>query len=208
MANVHTLNDAHITAPLTYRGRPIGTTSFVDKPDKTAEDRKNAEGFFYIIRTPDAPDNVYKIGKTTNCDPNKRLCKYPKFSLVKYTIAVENADLFEDIIMRKFKALFKRRMELGLEYYEGDIIEMISAVHQLWLKYGNVKVAPFIADKSVEIMKPNGWQYFVNEWLSKHPFAEDDEIYEGYVKTITTDFGSNEYAEKPFFLTYLQSTRV
>lgn len=172
------------------------------------EDRKNAEGFFYIIRTPDSPDGVYKIGKTTNYDPNKRLCRYPKYSVVKYTIAVENADMFEDIVMRKFKGLFKRRMELGLEYYEGNLVKMISEVHQLWLKYGDVKIAPFIADKSAEIMKPNGWQYFVNEWLSKHDFADDNEIYDNYVHIMKTDFGSNEYAEKAFFLKYLYSTRV
>jgi hypothetical protein len=206
MANIHTLTDTPV-APLEYHKKNTGTTSHIDKNTFNNE-RKEEIGFFYIIRTPDTPDDVYKIGKTTNCDPNKRLCKYPKYSIVKYTIAVENADMFEDIVMRKFKSIFKRRRELGLEYYEGDIIKMISEVHNLWLKYGNVKTTSFIKNKAIENIKPNGWQYFVNEWLSRHLFASDDEIYEGYVKTIKTDFGSNEYAEKPFFLAYLHSTNV
>lgn len=202
MANIHTLHNNN-TFPLPIITKKLtGTTSFVSNE---MNEKKNASGFFYIISTADTPDSVYKIGKTTDCDPNKRLCKYPKFSLVKYTIAVENADLFEDIVMRKFKSAFKRRMELGLEYYEGDLTAMVCIVHQLWLNYGNIKIAKLIP---IENIKPNGWQYYVNEWLSKHPFASDDEAYDGYVATITTDFGSREYAEKSFFVKYLNSTKL
>ena len=79
-------------------------------------DKKNESGYFYIIKTPDVPEGVYKIGKTTMVDPNKRLCRYPTYSCCLYTIHVENADLFEDLVMRKLKLVTKRRMEYGLEY--------------------------------------------------------------------------------------------
>jgi hypothetical protein len=171
------------------------TEEFVDK-----------KGFFYIVSTADVPTNVYKIGKTCATDPNKRLCRYPVYTTVKYTIAVENADLFEDLIMRKFKSIFKRRMEFGIEYYEGDIVCMINSVHNLWLKYGQIKEAEL--DKSIEKIKPNGWQYFVNEWLSNNIDANAEEAYCAYVTIMETVFGSNEYAEIEPFTSYFEAVKI
>jgi hypothetical protein len=173
-------------------------------PDNSCPD----PGFFYIIQTPDVETGVYKIGKTTQTNPNKRLCAYPTYSSVKYTIAVNNADLFEDIVMRKFKILFKRRMEHGLEYYEGDLVAMIEEVHNLWIKYNNINSSytnPIKLDKSIEKIKPNGWQYFVNEWLSKNTDSTVDIAYEAYVDIIKKIFMSNEYAEKPVFTVYFNA---
>ncbi len=167
-------------------------------------EEKDESGFFYIIQTPDAPESVYKIGKTTQTDPNKRLCAYPKFSNVKYTIAVANADLFEDIVMRKFRTAFIRRMELGLEYYEGDIVDIICTVHDLWLKYGNQQSIQI--DKSIEKLKPHGWQSFVNEWLIHNPDSEVAIAYSAYVDHIKTAFLSNDYADFPVFSLYFNKT--
>lgn len=168
---------------------------------------KDLSGFFYIISCADVPDNVFKIGKTTEHDPNKRLCRYPQYSSVKYTIHVANADLFEDIVMRKFKSMFKRRMEFGIEYYEGELIQIIDAVHQLWLKYGNLVNAEL--DKSAEKIKPNGWQFFVNDWLSKNEGADVKDAYAAYVRIMKEIFLTNEYAElEPFAYYYLSSNQL
>ena len=164
------------------------------------------DGFFYIIKTPDVQEGTYKIGKTVMTDPNKRLCKYPIHSCCMYTIHVANADLFEDLVMRKLKGKFKRRMEYGLEYYEANIKDLIIEVHQLWLKYGDVK--HFQLDKSAEKIKPNGWQYFANDWLSKHSTSTVDEAYTAYVNIIKTSFMSNEYAEFEFFKIYFDSLQI
>ncbi len=172
----------------------------------TNEEVKNEEGFFYIIQTTDVESKVFKIGKTTQIDPNKRLCKYPQYSTVKYTIFCNNADLFEDIVMRKFKSLFKRRMEYGLEYYEGDIIKMIDETHKLWIKYNFISEAQL--NKDIERIKPNGWQYFVNEWLSKNRTATIDAAYEAYTHIIMDTFASNEYAEKDAFVAYFNALNL
>lgn len=169
-------------------------------------DQKDQSGFFYIIKTPDVPEGVYKIGKTTMVDPNKRLCRYPTYSCCLYTIHVENADLFEDLVMRKLKLVTKRRMEYGLEYYEADIKTLVNEVHQLWLKYGSIK--EFQLDKSNEKIKPNGWQYFANEWLSKNPAATPETAYPAYVDLMKNTFMSNEYAEFEFFSTYFKSLDI
>jgi len=165
---------------------------------------KPSEGFFYIIQTPDVEPNVYKIGKTIQSNPNKRLCVYPKFSIVKYTIFVKDADGFEDYVMRKMRTLFKRRKEYGLEYYEGDIIKIIDLVHNLWMKFGQVE--KISNDTENEKIKPVGWQVFVNEWLCHRSLdnINPDEAYEAYVKIVRDDFQLCDFALKYPFTVYLK----
>lgn len=169
-------------------------------------DQKDQSGFFYIIKTPDVPEGVYKIGKTTMTDPNKRLCRYPTYSCCLYTIHVDNADIFEDLVMRKLQATTKRRREYGLEYYEGDLRYLINEVHQLWLKYGSIKA--FSLDKSNEKIKPNGWQYFANEWLALNPEAEHEDAYTAYVDIMKNTFKTSEYAEFEPFSAYLHTLQI
>lgn len=141
-------------------------------------------GFFYIVKTVDVDDDVYKIGKTTQSDPNKRLCNYPKGSSVKYTIAVDNVDVFEDYIMRKFGKIFVRRIEYGLEYYQGDLTAMINTSHELWNHFNNQTGTEEKTDNKQDI--PNEWDVFYIEWLSKQNtmFIEDDEAFEIYSKLV------------------------
>lgn len=167
-------------------------------------EEKDESGFFYIIQTADVPLGVYKIGKSVRSDPNKRLSEYPKYSTVKYTIHVENADIFEDIVMRKFKSVFKRRMEFGIEYYEGDISQIINTAHDLWNKYGHLKTLKL--DKTFEKYKPNGWQIFVNEWLAKNHEADVETAYSAYVDLLQNTFLTKEYAEFDAFATYFART--
>jgi len=188
---------------------PISSTthaSTMHSSSTTTELKSDQSGFFYIIKTPDVPEGVYKIGKTCQVDPNKRLCRYPTYSCCLYTIHVANADLFEDLVMRKLKGSCKRRMEYGLEYYESDIRTLINEVHQLWLKYGSL--VDFQLDKSNEKNKPNGWQYFANEWLAKNPNASADEAYLAYTHIMKSEFMSNEYAEFEYFERYFKSLQI
>ncbi len=181
------------------------SVSNIDTPTETLIEPSviSKAGFFYIIKTADVPEGVYKIGKTTADDPNKRLCRYPKYSCCMYTIHVTNADLFEDIVMRKLKVSVKRRMELGIEYYEADIRTLISIVHELWLKYGELNDVTL--DKTIEQMKPNGWQYFVNEWMAKNVNATVYDAYLAYVDIMKTIFVTHDYAEFDYFKKYFAS---
>lgn len=164
---------------------------------------QSKNGFFYIIKTSDTPENVYKIGKTTDVNPNKRLCKYPKYSQVLYTIHVSDADGFEDLVMRKLRMVLVRRLEYGYEYYEcPELKKIIDIVHYYWMKYHDKDI---ILNKSIESIKPNGIQYFVNEYLSKNlnSTINLDDLYTKYVKIIKETFNSNDYAEKNVFTTYI-----
>lgn len=172
----------------------------MSQEDKS-EDNK---GFFYIIKTSDVEDGVYKIGKSKRDNPNKRLCEYPKRSSVQYTIAVNDADGFEDLVMRKFRVEFERKLELGLEYYKGNIEDMIDSVHNLWKKYN--KADKIELDKRIEKIKPNGFQAWCNDWYSKQEDKKNidmDVAYLSYVNMMQNDFASNEYATKEVFLIYL-----
>jgi hypothetical protein len=199
--NNNTTND-NSTANTTNNNTTVDNSTANTTNNNTTEDTesKSSHGFFYIIQTADVEKNVYKIGKTTQTDPNKRLCRYPAYSNTKYTIHCDNADVFEDLVMRKFKTLFKRRMEYGIEYYEGDITIMIDEVHKLWMRFN--KSTDIQLDKDIEKFKPNGWQYFVNEWLCYNTTATMDTAYDNYVKIMTDVFSTNEYAEKNTFMLY------
>lgn len=143
-------------------------------------------GYFYIIKTSDTPANVYKIGKTIQVNPNKRLCQYPIYSECHYVVRVENADAFEDYIMRKLKFEAKRRIEYGLEYYEIEIKKLIDFVHQIWMNHGQSKIITI--PKKPTCPSPPGWQYFFNEWLSKNKNATVDTAFAQYIAIIKQEF--------------------
>ena len=147
------------------------------------------EGFFYIIKTSDTPENVYKIGKTTATNPNKRLCDYPQYSIVFYTIAVKNIHIFEKIVIHKLKGRAVRHMEFGYEYYEADIKHLINCVHNIWMSYGHIDIDIY---SNIKKNQPTGWQYFANEWLAKNIAQEitPEFAYENYVKMIKESFGA------------------
>lgn len=160
--------------------------------------KTNPAGFFYIIQTADVADNVYKVGKTRRLI--KRMGEYPKYSLVKYTIAVSDCHAFEAYALRKFRLLFKRRREYGLEYFEGDLTEMINLAHKLWNKF---VVGPISINKNMEKIKPKGFQYFVNEYYSKRNKPSLTESYDMYVSMMKDTFMTDIYADKYTFIMYL-----
>ena len=142
-------------------------------------------GFFYVIKTSDTPYNVYKIGKTTALNPNKRLCVYPRYSTCVYTILINNVDIFEKIVIHKLKCHAKRRREFGYEYFEADRIQLIDAIHKIWLEYGDIDTDIY---KSIKQNQPIGWQYFANEWLVHNKTQPVEISYINYLKIVTEQF--------------------
>ncbi|AYV75330.1 MAG: DNA primase [Terrestrivirus sp.] len=68
--------------------------------------------------------SIYKIGKTTQ-QIHKRMNQYPKDSKVILTLNVVNCDEFEKNIKRIFPQKYKHRTDIGIEYFEGDVNEMV-----------------------------------------------------------------------------------
>lgn len=89
--------------------------------------------YIYLLREREfikLNEYVYKIGKSKQ-EFGKRLNDYPKDSEVLLTIKVVNCDITEQIIISKFKDSFKHRDDIGAEYFEGDIKEMMQIIFNI-----------------------------------------------------------------------------
>lgn len=78
-------------------------------------------------------ENIYKIGVTRNI--SKRVNQYPKCSKLELSIHVKMAVECETLLKHIFDEKFKNRKDIGREYYEGDIYEMISVMNDICKKY-------------------------------------------------------------------------
>jgi hypothetical protein len=91
------------------------------------------DGFIYVIKEREfmkTGENVFKIGRTTR-SVNRRLREYPKGSKPYYFESVKNSVEIERLIIQRlvlFSDHFTRRIDIGSEYFEGNIQSIISAV--------------------------------------------------------------------------------
>lgn len=71
-------------------------------------------------------DNVYKIGRTD--DVKRRLSQYPKGSRLLFSVYTHDCLTAERELIRQFKGIFKHRVDIGREYFEGDSRDMINII--------------------------------------------------------------------------------
>jgi DNA repair exonuclease SbcCD ATPase subunit len=96
-------------------------------------------GYLYLLQEREfveKNEDVYKIGKTKQ-EFGKRMADYPKNSVVHLQILVENVDTIEKILIKNFKEIFKQRLDIGYEYFEGNknkVIHGIYTISQLDIK--------------------------------------------------------------------------
>jgi hypothetical protein len=84
---------------------------------------KKLVGYLYIIHVREFLDRkIYKIGRTR--DIIKRISQYPKGSKCILFIKCEEHILLETTVIKIFNEKFIQKIEIGTEYYEGDIEEM------------------------------------------------------------------------------------
>jgi len=96
-----------------------------------AETNKDC-GYVYMLKTREFINNnesVYKIGKTSNIV--KRLQGYPKGSMYITTLYCNDYHNLEQQIIKSFKKEFIQRKDLGDEYFEGPVNEMVKVFQQL-----------------------------------------------------------------------------
>jgi hypothetical protein len=90
-------------------------------------------GSLYLIQTREFQNQnipIFKVGKTAN-DITERLGKYGKGGQVLFTMAVDisKLDQVELDLINLFKEKFSQKQEVGTEYFEGNLKEMISEMH-------------------------------------------------------------------------------
>ena len=72
---------------------------------------------------------IFKIGRTYDFDA--RLNKYPDNSIVYRVIRVLNCHVAEKALIDTFCLNFKRRKDIGREYYQGDVTQMMDCMYEL-----------------------------------------------------------------------------
>jgi hypothetical protein len=98
------------------------STLIKKQPRSTPKDRE----YVYLIHEREflnAKKPVYKLGKTTqwNC---RRLQDYPKNSALILVWRVPNCHIVERELIREFDKRYKKRQDIGAEYYQGDVNKM------------------------------------------------------------------------------------
>jgi len=87
-------------------------------------------GYIYIIKEREfinSNTNIYKIGRTQ--DILERVKNYPKNSKLHYTVIVNDVVNTETKLIKLFIYHFNHRKDIGREYFEGDVKQMIDIIH-------------------------------------------------------------------------------
>lgn len=94
----------------------------------------------YLLQTREfinSGENVYKIGKTKQ-NIRKRLCGYPKGTILFFETSCSDCDSCEKDLINFFKNKYKLRSDYGREYFQGDhslmIRDMIRLVDERYPK--------------------------------------------------------------------------
>lgn len=88
--------------------------------------------FFYLLIEREfikSGESIYKIGKTIVLQ--RRFMRYPKGSEIILVVKVSNCDSFETQIKVLFKKAFVNRLDVGEEYFEGDVRAMKNIIYDL-----------------------------------------------------------------------------
>lgn len=88
--------------------------------------KKSPKGSIYLLQEREfikTGEPIYKIGRTGH-HPNQRLSKYPKDSEIHIVIGVVDNLAAEYTLLKKFRASFTNRVDIGDEYFEGDPSKM------------------------------------------------------------------------------------
>ena len=96
------------------------------------------QGWMYLVQEREfvrAGENIYKVGQTVEI--GRRLVKYPSGSipyLVLHTGGNDHVEL-EKNILQQFRKMFISRKDIGLEYFEGDVGQMMEIIMDMQMDF-------------------------------------------------------------------------
>lgn len=109
-------------------------------------------GYIYILIEREfvkTGETIYKIGKTKQ-DYMKRFKQYPKDSVLIKQIYCDDCDGMERELIKLFKIKYTQRRDIGIEYFEGDIKDMVQCIYNVWSSYNapvmDVEETPSVSD--------------------------------------------------------------
>ncbi len=92
-------------------------------------------GHVYLLQEREfinAQQHVYKIGQSMQV--RARISSYPKGSEVKMIVSVNDCIAIERRLIETFDSKFKKRIDIGREYYEGDVTAMMKEMTMIALE--------------------------------------------------------------------------
>ena len=72
---------------------------------------------------------IYKVGKTRQVNLG-RFSQYPNGSVLYFQLIVPDCDKLERIIIHNFKGKYIQRTDIGREYFQGDVFEMMDCIYR------------------------------------------------------------------------------
>ncbi len=91
------------------------------------------KGYIYLIylrEFKNSNEPIYKIGKTTKSNLY-RFKSYPKDSELLYYMCCEDCHNTENKLIKTFKNKFIQRDDIGTEYFEGDMKNMMREIFEV-----------------------------------------------------------------------------
>ena len=90
-------------------------------------------GYIYLIQPREfikTNEKIYKIGKTSR-SIIQRFSEYPKQSSLLYCCPVncKELNMIETGVIKLFDEKFKKRVDIGSEYYQGELFQMILVIN-------------------------------------------------------------------------------
>jgi hypothetical protein len=90
-----------------------------------------SSGHIYIVRLKESicvKENVYKCGRTKNMF--QRIKTYPLGTELLYCVQVSDMVVFEQFMLSHFRENFTSVPEMGAEYFEGNLSDMIKLLNR------------------------------------------------------------------------------
>lgn len=118
------------TAPAGGAAGDAVTVQVPSEPVATRLDGVSPAGSVYLVHhrvSIEAREPVYKLGYTTD-SMAKRLRAYTKGSRQIFAVAVHNPRDVEALLMPQFQLRYTQRLDLGSEYFQGDVCDMMQTL--------------------------------------------------------------------------------
>lgn len=134
------------------------------------------DGYIYIIHVREFINSakaIYKVGRTA--DICKRTNQYPKDSRLVYTMFVADMFKIETEVIKLFRKDFRQRVDIGREYFEGNLEDMIKVIvtvtfSRKLFKYGSQLITDE-SNKNLELKNKNSDTPIYTSKRIKQPYT-------------------------------------
>jgi hypothetical protein len=93
--------------------------------------------YIYILQEREfikTKEPIYKIGKSKQLNLG-RFSQYPNSSVLYFQLVVPDCDKLEKILIHIFKGKYLQRTDIGTEYFQGDVFQMIDDIYREVFEY-------------------------------------------------------------------------